>query len=70
MVQQLLIHFITWSVVNVSADVNYFRLIYLDTIRVSLEEMCELSVEAGGNLLWGRYLRVVKSVGFAVSLLR
>ena len=29
---------------------------------------CELSVEADGNLLWGRYL--VKSNGFVLSLLR
>ena len=37
---QLLIPFITWSIVNVSADVNDFHLISLDTIRVSREEVC------------------------------
>ena len=36
---QLLIPVITWSVVNVTADINDFRLIYLDTSRVSREEV-------------------------------
>ena len=35
----LLIPLGTWSVVNVSADVNDFRLIYLDTSQVSREEV-------------------------------
>ena len=34
---QLLIPLVTWSVVNVTAGVNDFRLISLDTNRVSLE---------------------------------
>ena len=37
---QLLIHLVTWSVVNVTADVNDFRLISLDTNRVFWEEVC------------------------------
>ena len=37
---QLLIHLVTWSVVNVTAEVNNFRLISLDTNRVSREEVC------------------------------
>ena len=31
---------ITWSVVNVTANINDLRLIYLDTSRVSREELC------------------------------
>ena len=37
---QLLIPLVTWSVVNVTAEVKYFRLISLDTNRVSREEVC------------------------------
>ena len=37
---QLLIPLMTWSVVNVTADINDFRFISLDTIRVSREEVC------------------------------
>ena len=40
MLLQLLIPLVTWSVVNVSAEVNDFRLISLDTSRVSREEVC------------------------------
>ena len=40
MLLQLLIPLATWSVVNVTADVNDFRLNYLDTSRVSWEELC------------------------------
>ena len=34
---QLLIPLVTWPVVNVTAEVKYFRLISLDTGRVSLD---------------------------------
>ena len=37
---QLLIPLVAWSVVNVTADVNDFRLISLDASRVSREDMC------------------------------
>ena len=37
---QLLIPVITWSLVNVTADINDFRFISLDTSRVSREEVC------------------------------
>ena len=37
---QLLILLITWSVVNVTADINDFRFISLDTSRISREEVC------------------------------
>ena len=37
---QLLIPLVTWSVVNVTDEVKYFRLISLDTNWVSLEEVC------------------------------
>ena len=40
---QLLIPVITWFVVNVTADINDFHLISLDTSRVSREEMYMLS---------------------------
>ena len=36
---QLLIPLVTWSVVNVTAKINDFRLISLDTNRVSWEEV-------------------------------
>ena len=36
----LFIPVVTWSVVNVTANINDFRLISLDTIRVSWKEMC------------------------------
>ena len=37
---QLLIPVITWCVVNVTVNTNYFRFIYLDTSRVTREEVC------------------------------
>ena len=37
---QLLIPLVNWSVVNVTAEVNDYRLISLDTNRVSREEVC------------------------------
>ena len=37
---KLLILLITWSVMNVTADINDFRLISLDTSRVSWEDVC------------------------------
>ena len=42
---QLRIRLVTWSVVNVTAEVNDFRLISLDTNRVSREEVCLPSFE-------------------------
>ena len=42
---QLRIPLVTWSVVNVIAEVNDFRLIYLDTNRVSREKVCLPSYE-------------------------
>ena len=42
---QLLIPLGTWSVVNVTAEVNDSRLISLDTNRVSREEVCLPSFE-------------------------
>ena len=36
---------VAWSVVNVTAEVKYIRLIYLDTNRVSREEVCLPSFE-------------------------
>ena len=42
---QLLIPLVTWSVVNVTAEVKDFRLIALDTNRVSREEVCLPSFE-------------------------
>ena len=44
-VVQPLIPLVTWSVVNVTAEVNNFRLISLDTNRVSREEVCLCSFE-------------------------
>ena len=41
----LLIPLVTWSVVNVTAKVNNFRLISLDTNRVSREKVCLPSFE-------------------------
>ena len=41
----LLIPLVIWSVVNGTAEVNDFRLIYLDTNRVSREEVCLPSFE-------------------------
>ena len=46
---QLLIPLITWSVVT--ADINDFRLISLDTIRVSREEVCLPSFDVVNCLL-------------------
>ena len=37
---QLLIPLVTWSIVNVTAEVKDFHLISLDTNRVSREEVC------------------------------
>ena len=57
--------------VNVTSEVKDFRLIYLDTNRVSREEVSaqlssgELSVEIVGDLLWGGYLRAVKCASFS-----
>ena len=48
---QLLIPLITLSVVNVTADSNYFRFISLDTIRVSREKVCLLSFDVVNCLL-------------------
>ena len=42
---KLLIPLVTWSVVNVTAEVKDFRLISLDTNRVSREEVCMPSFE-------------------------
>ena len=42
---QLLIPLVTWSVVNVTAEYNDFRLISLDTNRGSREEVCLSSSE-------------------------
>ena len=42
---QLLIPLVTWSVVNVTAEVNDFRLISLDTNLVSRKEVCLPSFE-------------------------
>ena len=44
-VLQLLIPLVTWYVVNVTAEVNDFRLISQDTNRVSREEVCLPSFE-------------------------
>ena len=48
---QLLIPLITWSVVNVTADINDFRFISLDTLRVSQEEVCLPSFDVVNCLL-------------------
>ena len=40
MLLQLLISLVTWSVMNITVDINAFRLIYLDTSQVSQEKMC------------------------------
>ena len=42
---QVLIPLVTWSVVNVTAEVNDFRLISLDTNRFSRQEVCLPSFE-------------------------
>ena len=47
---QLIIPLVTWSVVNVTAVVNDF-LIYLDSNRISREEVCLLSFEVVNCLL-------------------
>ena len=51
MLLQLLIPLVTWSGVNVSADVNDYCLIYLDTSRVSWEEVCLSSFDVVNCLL-------------------
>ena len=48
---QLLIPLVTWSVVKVTADVRDFRLISLDTSRVSREEVCLPSFDVVNYLL-------------------
>ena len=48
---QLLIPLVIWSGVNVTADVNDFRLIFLDTSRVSREEVCMPSFDVVNSLL-------------------
>ena len=48
---QLLIPLMTWSVVNVTTDINDFRFISLDTIRVSREEVCLPSFDVVNCLL-------------------
>ena len=42
---QLFIPLVTWYVVNVTAAVNNFRLVSLDTNQVSREEVCLPSFE-------------------------
>ena len=56
---QLLISLVTWSVGNVTDEVNDFRLISLDTNRVSREEVCLSSFEMVGDLLWGERSNVI-----------
>ena len=48
---QLRIPLITWFVVNDTADINNFRLIFLDTSRVSREEVCLPSFDVVNCLL-------------------
>ena len=48
---QLHIPLVTWSVVNVSADVNDFHLISLDTSWVSQKEVCLPSFDVVNCLL-------------------
>ena len=48
---QLLNPFITWSVVNVTADIIDFRFISLDTSRVSREKVCLPSFDVVNYLL-------------------
>ena len=48
---QLLNPLITWSVVNVTADINDFCFISQDTIRVSREEVCLPSFDVVNSLL-------------------
>ena len=56
MLLQLLIPLVTGSVVNVTAVVNDFRLISLDTNRVSREEVCLPSFEVVNSRL--KYLAI------------
>ena len=44
MLLQLLVPFVTWSVVNVTAEVKDFRFIFLDTNRVFQEEFVQLVI--------------------------
>ena len=72
MLLHLLIPLGSWSVVNVSADINDFCLISLDTSLVSREELClpcfdVVNCLVVDNLLWGRSLRVAKCYGFVLS---
>ena len=72
---QLLIPLVTWHVVNVTAEVKDFRLISLDTNRVSRGRSVsaqlwggELSAEIVGDLLCVGYLRAVKCDFLVLSL--
>ena len=51
MLLQLLIPLVTWSVVNVTAEVKDFRLISPDTNQVSREEVCLPSFEVVNSQL-------------------
>ena len=51
MLLQLLIPLVACSIVNVTADDNDFRLIYLDTSQVSWEEVCLSSFDVVNCLL-------------------
>ena len=48
---QLLILLVTWSVLNVTVDVNDLCLIFLDTSRLSREEVCMPSFDVVNCLL-------------------
>ena len=48
---QLFIPLVTWSVLNVTADINNCCLISLDAIRVSREEVCLSSFDVVNCLL-------------------
>ena len=51
MLLKLLIPLVIWSVVNVTADVNDFCLISLDTSRVSWVEVCLPNFDVVNSLL-------------------
>ena len=51
MLIQLVVRLVTWSVVNVTADINNFSLIYLDTNPVSGDEICVSSFDVVNGLL-------------------
>ena len=65
---QLLIPLETWSVVNITAEVNDLCLISLNSNRVPREEVCLPRFEVLNDLLWGGYLRVVKCDCLVLSL--